>query len=108
MFLHVWLKRQEIEIAKTRILAQGLADASHVGKAFSDYQTKVLPFMKQAQAAGDAELKKAMDKEVAKGAISFQQVKENFFKRRATELSMPDSYRARLRDSVAARRSLRK
>lgn len=105
MFLTVWLRRQEAEVFKTRILAQGVVDLSEKGaentaKVFMKYAEAAMPYTQKQQAATDAKMKEAMAKEVGKGVIYFNAPAPNVLHQRAKEMTLPDEFRQKL----AARR----
>jgi hypothetical protein len=113
LFLHVWLRRQEIEVNKVKVLAQGLADLTasqggneHVIKAFKDFTAAVFPFAAQAQTATDKAMVDQMRKEVAKGPIFFKPMENNILRDTARRLAMPDDFKKKLQESrtVRARR----
>lgn len=104
LFLTVWLRRQEIEVHRQKILAQGLSDVasagggqSSVGDAFRKFIDAVFPFQKQAQADIDAKMKEVMDRQVAKGALTFSPMSLDFLKKKAKTLQVPDEFHQKLR-----------
>lgn len=107
MFLHVWLKRQEQRIAEVRVLAQGLANAEHLAKAFQEYINTIYPFAKDATEAKDADLKKAMEKEVMRGPLTFTPAQNNILKDAAKKYSMSNEDLQKLRNSAGKRKGLK-
>lgn len=103
LFLTVWLKRQEQELQRTRILAQGLLEASPakestIGAAYKDYLGALLPYAKKAQDEKDKELTDRMKKEVEKGVLVFKTPSANKpLLDRAKQMSLPDEFRQKLR-----------
>ena len=67
LFLTVWLRRQEIDVARWRVIAQGFANREAVGDAFKDLIAAVFPFQKDMRRASDKKLVEQMQKEIAKG-----------------------------------------
>lgn len=106
LFLHVWLRRQEIEVNKIKVLAQGFASgAEHVSASFKEFINSVFPFQKGSQKVEDKKLLEAMRKEVARGPLTFTPVETNMLKQRAATMAMPDAFRKKLTDgAMAARR----
>lgn len=97
----VWLRRQEAEVYKARIFAQGIVDLSEDGaKATSDvfkkFITASLPFMEKEQMESDKKMKAAMEREVKKGVIVFNAPQSNPLVQRARAMSLPDEFRQRL------------
>ena len=111
LFLHVWLRRQEIEVAKSKILAQGLADvvAASGGKSenivsvFKEFTAAIFPFSAKAQTTTDQVLIEKMKKEADKGPIMFSPINTNVLKAAAKKMSMPDDFRQKLLDAKANR-----
>lgn len=101
MFLTVWLRRQEAEALKTRILAQGIIDiAEHGSKAaesiYKSYVKSVMPYLEKAGIDKDEELKKVMEREMKKGIIAFNVEAPNPLLQRAKTMSLPDDFRQKL------------
>lgn len=101
LFLTVWLKRQEAEVFKTRILAQGIVDLSEEGAkattdVFKKYVASALPFMEKEQSQTDKKLKEVMEKEVKKGMIVFNAPQSNPLVQRVKAMSLPDDFRQKL------------
>jgi hypothetical protein len=107
LFLHVWLKRQEQKVAEMRVLAQGLANAEHVGKAFQDYINTVYPFAKDVTKDSDKKMLEAVEKEVAKGAITFTPIENNILKNAAKKYTMADEDVQKLRSAANKRKGLK-
>lgn len=107
LFLHVWLNRQEQRVAEIRVMAQGLANAEHVGKAFQDYIKLVYPFAKETMAVSDKKMMEAVEKEVAKGAIMFTPIENNILKNAAKKYTMSDEAVQKLRKASANRKGLK-
>ena len=102
LFLTVWLKRSEAEALKTRIMAQGLIDASEKGSKatadlYVDYINAAMPFLSKTKVSKDEELKRVMQREVGKGAIVFNTpTTPNPLVQRAKQMSLPDDFRQKL------------
>lgn len=104
LFLSVWLRRQEIEIHRERVLAQGLADVvgalgakSSVIDAFTKYVDTVFPFNKQVKTDMDTKMKEVMERQVKKGALTFTPIAMDFLKKKTKTLSLPDDFQRKLR-----------
>jgi hypothetical protein len=114
LFLHVWLRRQGIEIERARILAQGLASKENLEfliPAYESFISTLLPYMKEKKKVTDTKMLEALKKEVEVGKVPFQILESpqgNILRNRATALSAPDEYRQRLAQGVAKRARLRK
>lgn len=101
LFLTVWLRRQEAEVFKTRVFAQGFVDMSEDGaksttEVFKKYVAAALPFMEKSQTDSDRKMKEAMEREVKKGVIVFNAPQANPLVQRAKVMSLPDEFRQRL------------
>ena len=101
LFLTVWLRRQEAEVFKTRILAQGFVDLSEDGakgtsEVFKRYVTAALPFLEKTQSDTDKKLKEAMEREVKKGVLVFNAPTSNPLVQKAKLMSLPDEFRQKL------------
>jgi hypothetical protein len=101
LYLTVWLRRQEAEVLRTRLLAQGFVDLSEEGagntaKVFMKYAAAMMPYSDKQQEATDAKMKEAMAKEVSKGVIYFNAPTPNPLHQRAKEMSLPDEFRRKL------------
>lgn len=107
LFLHVWLQRQEQRVAELKVLAQGMANAEHVGKAFQSFVEAIYPFAKDISKATDKKLMEQVEKEVAKGAITFRVVENNILRDAAKKYTMADEDVKKLRDAANRRRGLR-
>lgn len=107
MFLHVWLKRQEQRVAEVRVLAQGLANAEHVGKAFQEYINTVYPFAVEVKSESDKKMMEAVEKEVAKGAITFTPIQNDILRNAAKKYSMSDEDLQKLRGTANKRKGFK-
>lgn len=101
LFLTVELKRQEAEVLKTRVFAQGIVDLSEKGaeataSVFQKYVAAALPFMKQQQDQTDKKMKEAMEREVKKGVIVFNPPQANPLMQRAKAISIDSETREKL------------
>jgi hypothetical protein len=101
LFLTVELKRQEAEVLKTRVFAQGIVDLSEKGAeataaVFQKYVAAALPFMKQQQSQTDQKMKEAMAKEVKKGIIVFNPPQANPLMQRAKAIKIDSETRDKL------------
>lgn len=102
--------RQEAEIYRNRILAQGLVDIGidkdmkATGEAFKKFVSSLLPFTQKQQQDSDRKMVEAMHKEVKKGVILFKPEMANPLSDRAKKMQMPDD----IRKKIAAARVKRK
>lgn len=104
--MHVWIRRQEIEIEKTRVLAQGLLNPEGVQETFKTYIETVLPFYKISRRKEDEKMVAAMKKEMKKGRIEFTLANEtNILKKKAKELQAPDEYKQQLINAVKRKKA---
>ncbi len=94
-------------MARTKVLAQGLLEAGHVGAAFKEFVSAVFPFQKQVQSDADAKMVAAMKREVDRGPLKFQAVETNLFQQRAQTMAAPDELRQKLADKVMKERRRR-
>lgn len=114
LFLHVWLKRQAIEIERARIFAQGLANKENLEfliPAYESFIEKMLPYMKESKKVTDKKMLEALKKEVEVGRVPFRVVDPpggSPLKKRAALLAAPDEYREKLAKGVARRARLRR
>ena len=113
MFLTVWLRRQEIDYHRTRVLVTGLADViaqknDNTVKAFDEYREALFPFVTKAKGAKDRELTAMMTKEVEKGSVTFSAVSDRPIREAAARYQMPDEFREKLRESSERRKQRRK
>lgn len=74
IFLMLWRMRQQIEFQKSRSIVQALmsqqgAEGEAIEKAFDDLRQSFFPFEQKQRSVEIAELKKAMDTELARGAL---------------------------------------
>ena len=90
-----------------RVIAQGLADRSHVGKTFEAFVQTVYPFATQVKEETDKKMMEAVAKEVAKGPISFQPISNNILASAAKKYTMADNDMQRIR-KAASQRKVRK
>lgn len=104
LFLTVWLKRQELELAKWRVVAQGAANPAAVGGTYTDLISAVFPFMKGLKKEEEKKMIERMQKEVAKGAIMFKPIVQSSpFQDRVKKMSLPDETMAKLRSAAKKR-----
>ena len=99
LFLTVWLRRQELELSKWRVVAQGLLNGKAVEEPFQALINQIFPFLKGAQKKQDKKMMELMRKEIAKGPIAFTPLLENPFKNRMKTMTLPDETMAKLRQS---------
>jgi hypothetical protein len=104
LFLTIWMRRQEVELQKVRILAQGLAQTAEDGDIMTIYKSvseAIFPFLKTYTKSTDQEMIARMKKEVDKGVISFNEVNMSPLKRRASELGVSDDFKAKMQQRAA-------
>lgn len=104
----VWLRRQEAEVFKTRIFAQGFVDIDEDGakgtaEVFKRYVASALPFLEKAQTDSDKKMKEAMKKEVEKGVIVFNAPTSNPLVQRAKTMRLPDEFRQKMLNRTGKR-----
>jgi hypothetical protein len=108
LFLTVWLRRQEAEVFKTRIFAQGFVDIDEDGakgtaEVFKRYVASALPFLEKSQTATDKQMKEAMQREVKKGVIKFSAPTSNPLVQRAKSMRLPDEFRQKMLNRTGKR-----
>jgi len=108
LFLHVWLKRQEQKVAELRVLAQGMANREHISKAFQEYINTVYPYAKDVTKDSDKKMMETVEKEVAKGAISFSIIENNILKDAAKKYTMSDGDLKKIRAAATLRSTRQK
>jgi hypothetical protein len=102
LFLTVWLRRQEQELQRVRLLAQGLQEIgerkeSGVSGVYQDFLSALLPYTKKVQESKDKKMTEAMKHEVTKGVIVIKPPAfANPLVTRAKEMRMPDELRQKL------------
>jgi len=106
LFLHVWLKREEQKVASLRVLAQGMANREHISKAFQEYINTVYPFAKDVTKDSDKKMMETMQREVAKGAITFTPLQNNILRDAAKKYTMSDDSLKKIRDAASKRKEL--
>lgn len=108
LFLTIWLRRQEAELYKARILAQGLAQIGQNEETFKIFKTlseTLFPFLGNAKSKDDTQMVETMKREVAKGAILFNEVNMSPLKSAAKRLAVPSDFMRRLHQRPAPRRA---
>jgi hypothetical protein len=96
--------RQEQRVAEIRVLAQGLANAEHVGKSFQEFIKTVYPFAKDIGTPKDKEMMAAMEREIAKGPISFTPIENNILRDTAKKYVMSEENVKKLRAATDKRK----
>jgi len=94
-------------VNKYKVMAQGFASAEHVQSAFKELIGSMFPFQKVVQKDEDKKMLEMMQKEVAKGPISFKPVETNILRQRAKTMAAPDEFRKKLSDNVIRARRRR-
>jgi hypothetical protein len=108
VFLAVWLKRQEAKVYEQRLVAQAFSDlitlekgsAENIQKAFTLYLNSVLPYREGQQEVDDKQLREAMQKQVAKGAVTFKPVATDMLKQKVRTMRLPDEFQRALREKA--------
>lgn len=105
LLLTVWLRRQEIELNRTRVYASLAGDfvgGNNNGtvKAFQEYFNSLYPYLAKSTKDDEKKLKETMRREIDKGAISFSTVVENPLRRAAEKFQLPDDFRSKLQKKV--------
>lgn len=74
-------------------------DPAGVVEAYNQYRKAVFPFIEPAQGGKDAEMKKIMEKEVAKGMLTFKPLPDLLVKK-AEAMTVPDEWAKAMRARV--------
>lgn len=94
-------------MAELRVLAQGMADRAHIGKAFQDFVETIYPYTKDSRTATDKKMMETVEKEVAKGAITFTPIQNNILRDAAKKYVMSDESIQKLRTAANRRKGLK-
>jgi hypothetical protein len=114
VFLHVWLKRQALEVEKVKLVAHGLVNkdnAEHLVAAYEGVIEKLFPFLAGTKKVTDDKMKEALKQEVAQGKIPFRVLESpgaSLLKKRAQKISAPDELLEKLAEGVKKRRGLKR
>ncbi len=109
LFLTVWLRRQEAELYRVRIMASGLmeiiaangAKAQNTVESFKGFMEAFLPFSKKLSAERELKMREFMKKETEKGIIHFSVAGEvNPFKQRAVQMRTRDPLQTKVHKSL--------
>ena len=109
LFLTVWLRRQELEVRRVQILANGFSDQFRgdnkaTTDAFKEFVDAAFPFAAKTRSETDKKMVEAMKKETAKGPILFSPVKTpSPLIRAAKTMQMPDEFRQKLQQRTRGR-----
>jgi len=90
-------------VAELRVLAQGMANREHISKAFQEYVNTVYPYAKDITKDSDKKMMETVEKEVAKGAISFNIIENNILKNAAKKYTMSDGDLKKIRAAASQR-----
>lgn len=100
LFQTVWLRRQEAELYRVRIMASGFMEligaqgsqAKNTFDSFKGFMEAFLPFSKKLSAEKELKMKEFMKKETEKGMIRFDIIggKANPFRQKAVQMQAPD------------------
>lgn len=109
LFISVWWRRQEIEAAKLRVLAQGLAVISEGNnqKVISEaYQAAIQSlFPHTAAEPKDKKLVEAMEKEVSKGPLFFAPVSMSSARASIKKMDVSEDFKKRLSEKSKKRKT---
>lgn len=95
-------------MAELRVLAQGMANREHISKAFQEYINTVYPYAKDVTKDSDKKMMETVEKEVAKGAISFSIIENNILKDAAKKYTMSDGDLKKIRAAATLRSTRQK
>lgn len=104
LLLTVWLRRQEIELAKVRVFASGFSD--HFAKdnkgtvdAYKEFVSSIFPFTAKQRVESDKKLVEAMQQEAQRGVLHFSAATLKPIQKAAKNYSVPEEFKAKMRDS---------
>lgn len=100
----VWLRRQEIEVNKVRVFAQGFADlvtamqgsAEPTQKVFKAFVQSMFPFMEMVKGKDDKDLIETMKREIAKGPLEFTPRQTKLKRPQAKTVEVAEDFKRRL------------
>lgn len=82
--MHVWLRRQEIEALRSKLLVQGVQEivlskqdtdfASVMHDVYNKLLSAMFPFLDTSKRSMDAELRTVMEREIARGNVYFSPI----------------------------------
>lgn len=103
LLLTVWLRRQEIELAKSRILMAGFSDRfSDSNKAtidaYKDYIGSIFPFAARHQEEEDQKLIENVRKAAESGVLHFSVATLKPLQKAGKNFTVPDDFKERLRN----------
>lgn len=113
LLMTVWLRRQDIEVTRTKALITGMAvsmagDNKEAVKAYAEYIEAAFPFAKKNKGADDRKRMEILRQQVSQGPISFSPIgstgRKNPLGDAASRMSKPDGYRKTLQSNARARR----
>lgn len=98
VLLSVWLRRQEMKVRETKVLAMGLAgilgkDMSGMTKSFKEFVESAFPFTVTARTEQDQKMVEMMQKEAQKGAIIFDTIKGDPLRSAAKRIRLSDDFK---------------
>lgn len=110
LFLTVWLRRQDAEVNRMRVMTAGFTDVL-VGKdnglsreAFRIFYESMYPYAEKAKVIGDEEMKAFMKREVDKGILRLTPLETNPLKDAAKRMQVPDEFKQKLQQKALAAR----
>ena len=103
VFLYVWLKRQDAEVQKTRLIVQTAINQDEVPKVYKEYLQAVYPFAKEMSQEQERKLKERIEKEVARGPILFRPIDPTTTLRHTPVNNMPKNIVDILRKNAKTR-----
>lgn len=106
LFLAVWLRRQEAEVYRDRLMAQGFSDLvgamggkSNVEDAFQKLIAALMPYAAKEEGSKDRDLVATMKKHTEKpGVLTFKPVSTEVFNNRVKKLQVPDEFAQKMRE----------
>ena len=105
----VWLRHQEIEANKIRVLAQGFSDSvvgtstKGTADAFRAVMEGMFPFMGRVRETGDKQLIDKMNQEVGKGPLFFSPVVMKSLRTAVQKVTVADDFKQRLKQRTKKR-----
>lgn len=109
IFLGVWLRHQEIEANKIRVMAQGFADSvggssvKGTAEAFRAVMEGMFPFVGKVKESSDKELLKKMSEEVDKGPLFFSPVVMKSLRNAVSKVTVSDDFKQKLQGRIKKR-----
>jgi hypothetical protein len=105
----VWLRHQEIEANKIRVLAQGFSDSvvgtstKATAEAFRAVMEGMFPFIGKVKETGDKQLIDKMTQEVGKGPLFFSPIVMKPLRSAVQKVTVDDDFKQKLQKRVKRR-----